>query len=234
MLYVLLFLAALFVGFFWTMRRHYTNLTPSYRMDERHGNMQVLIPRLALRRTWAVQAFPQGPAQCMHPVALTDRACSSTIRFAATRGWRWRRSGCLEAQGSPCGPRRRSSTGTSARSRSRGTRCRCSQKRWTRRIQSGLWQRSCPWSWMPPPPLATRPSSSKRSGARARDGPHRPTASEHSRGSAAPGLTRPTRARLCGRRTHRAVCRTLHGAIAPDELLARAKAEMLPGVNDLW
>lgn len=41
MLYFLLFLAAMGVGFIWHVRRHFTQITPKFRVDERHGGLTV-------------------------------------------------------------------------------------------------------------------------------------------------------------------------------------------------
>lgn len=41
MLYLLLFLAAVAIGFIWHLRRHFSSLTPPFREDERHGNFTV-------------------------------------------------------------------------------------------------------------------------------------------------------------------------------------------------
>ena len=41
MLYFLLFLAAMCVGFIWHVRRHFTSLTPPFRIVEQHGNLTV-------------------------------------------------------------------------------------------------------------------------------------------------------------------------------------------------
>ena len=41
MLYFLLFVAGLAIGFIYATRRHFNSLTPAYRLEEQHGPLQV-------------------------------------------------------------------------------------------------------------------------------------------------------------------------------------------------
>ena len=41
MLYFLLFVAGLAIGFVYATRRHFNSLTPAYRLEEQHGPLQV-------------------------------------------------------------------------------------------------------------------------------------------------------------------------------------------------
>ena len=180
MLYVLLFIAAVVCGFVWHVRRHFTSLTPPFRVDERHGNFTVRrYPKMAVAE---VRVTGSASLALRTATALLDRYFreEQIARFALP----------LMAE----------------------------------KVDSAdpIWAMAA----VLPMDLESAPAPRNKSiQARRVARPRPPTLP--------PELLPPSRSQLKEIPAHRAVCRLLHGPVAPDEHMARVKAEMLPSVNDI-
>ncbi|KAL1521631.1 hypothetical protein AB1Y20_021289 [Prymnesium parvum] len=157
MLYFLLFIAALAVGFVWYVRRHFTALAPPFRVDERHGNFTVRrYPKMVVAE---VRVTGSAGLALRTATALLDRYFREEhiARFALP---------LLAEKVDSADP---------------------------------IWAMAA----VLPMELEAAPAPRNKS------------------------------IQLKEIPPHRAIARLLHGAVSPDEHLARVKAEMIPSVNDI-